>query len=28
MTEQMTFNVANNKVRLAWDKTAVEFSVK
>ncbi|HSF45339.1 MAG TPA: DUF2911 domain-containing protein [Chitinophagaceae bacterium] len=28
MTEQMTFTVANSKVRLAWDKTAVEFSVK
>jgi hypothetical protein len=28
MTELMTFNVANNKVMLAWDKTAVEFAVK
>ncbi len=28
MTEMMTFSIANNKVKLMWEKTAVEFSVK
>jgi hypothetical protein len=28
MTETMTIQVANNKVKLMWEKTAVEFAVK
>jgi hypothetical protein len=28
MTEMMTFEIANSKVKLMWEKTAVEFAVK